>query len=129
MTEKIHIPSHGFEFYSMSDFCLQNKGEFLLPGFIDSHIHASQFPNCGLGLDLPLLEWLNTYTFPMEVQYGKDQIFATKSYERAVTSTLSHGTTCAAYYATNDVEASLILAETAERLGQRAMVGKVNVDR
>ena len=26
---------------------LQNKNEFLLPGFIDSHIHASQYPNAG----------------------------------------------------------------------------------
>ena len=26
---------------------LENKDEFLLPGFIDSHIHAAQFPNAG----------------------------------------------------------------------------------
>ena len=26
---------------------LDNKDEFLLPGLIDSHIHASQFPNAG----------------------------------------------------------------------------------
>ena len=27
---------------------LENKDEFLLPGFIDSHIHAAQFPNAGM---------------------------------------------------------------------------------
>ena len=26
---------------------LENEDEFLLPGFIDSHIHAAQFPNAG----------------------------------------------------------------------------------
>ena len=26
---------------------LEDKDEFLLPGFIDSHIHAAQFPNAG----------------------------------------------------------------------------------
>ena len=45
---------------------LETKNEFLLPGFIDSHVHASQYPNNGLGLDLPLLEWLQKYTFPLE---------------------------------------------------------------
>ena len=48
---------------------LQDKNEFLLPGFIDSHVHASQYPNNGLGLDLPLLEWLQKYTFPLERRY------------------------------------------------------------
>ena len=27
---------------------LDNKDEFLLPGLIDSHIHASQLPNAGM---------------------------------------------------------------------------------
>ena len=44
-------------------------------------------------------------------------------------STLCHGTTSAAYFATLDPEASMILAETAEKLGQRALVGKVCIDR
>ena len=97
---------------------LENKNEFLLPGFIDSHIHAAQYPNAGLGLDLPLLEWLNKYTFPMERRYGEDLQFAKKAYEAVVKSTLNHGTTTASYFATIDVDASLILAEVAENLGQ-----------
>ena len=57
---------------------LQNKNEFLFPGFVDSHIHASQFPNAGIGLDLPLLQWLEKYTFPMEARYAQDLQFAAK---------------------------------------------------
>ena len=32
--------------------------QFIMPGLIDTHIHASQFPNAGLALDLTLLDWL-----------------------------------------------------------------------
>ena len=108
---------------------LEDKNEFLLPGFIDSHIHAAQYPNAGLGLDLPLLEWLNKYTFPMERRFGEDLQFAKKAYEAVVKSTLNHGTTTASYFATIDVDASIILAEAAEEKGQRAFIGKVNMDR
>ena len=108
---------------------LQAKNEFLLPGFIDSHVHASQYPNCGLGLDLPLLQWLEKYTFPMEARFGLDLTFARKAYGACVKSTLNHGTTSASYYATLDVDASVILAEEAEKQGQRAFVGKVCIDR
>ena len=59
--------------------------QFLIPGFIDTHIHAPQVPNVGLGLDKPLMDWLNTYTFPMESQY-KDEAFAKHVYEKVVVS-------------------------------------------
>lgn len=49
--------------------------QFLIPGFIDCHIHAVQFPNLGMGYDKPLLDWLETYTFPLEKKY-KDEQFA-----------------------------------------------------
>lgn len=59
--------------------------EFLLPGFIDCHIHAPQYPNIGLGLDRDLLSWLNTYTFPLESQYA-DLEFASEVYSKVVVS-------------------------------------------
>ena len=108
---------------------LAENNEFLLPGFIDTHIHASQYPNCGLGLDLQLLEWLKNYTYPTEAKFGADLQFAENAYQSVVQSTLNHGTTTAVYYATIDEDASLILAKKVEKLGQRAFVGKVNIDR
>lgn len=59
--------------------------QFLIPGFIDCHIHAPQMPNIGVGLDMELLDWLNTYTFPMEGQY-KDTEYAKLVYEKVVVS-------------------------------------------
>ena len=32
--------------------------QVILPGFIDLHVHAPQWPNAGLALDLPLEDWL-----------------------------------------------------------------------
>ena len=32
--------------------------QLLLPGLVDLHIHAPQFPNLGTALDLPLERWL-----------------------------------------------------------------------
>ena len=46
---------------------LNDRGSCLiLPGMTDLHVHAPQFAFRGLGMDMELLEWLNTYTFPEE---------------------------------------------------------------
>lgn len=57
-----------------------------MPGFVDCHLHAPQFPQIGLGLDKPLLEWLKTYTFPLESQYSNEK-FAQNVYNTVVVST------------------------------------------
>lgn len=96
-----------------------------MPGLIDCHIHAPQMPNIGVGLDRELLDWLDTYTFPMEAQYV-DTAFAAHVYEKVVRRTLTNGTTLASYFATNDRASSVLLAREALRQGQRAFVGKVS---
>ena len=32
-----------------------------MPGLVDGHAHAPQYAFTGTGMDLPLLEWLETY--------------------------------------------------------------------
>ncbi|XP_055716396.1 guanine deaminase [Phlebotomus papatasi] len=103
------------------------KNQFILPGFIDCHIHAPQMPNIGLGLNMELLDWLKTYTFPMESQY-KDSQFAAYVYAKVVKRTLTSGTTCASYYGTNHREGTMILAQECLKQGQRALVGKVSAN-
>lgn len=105
---------------------LRGQG-LLLPGFVDLHIHAPQFPQLGAALDVPLEEWLFKYTFPLEARYA-DLAFATEVYERLVHRLLSCGTTTAVYFATIHGPASLKLAETCLALGQRAWVGRVAMD-
>ncbi|KAK8142960.1 hypothetical protein G3M48_007913 [Beauveria asiatica] len=102
--------------------------QFFFPGFIDTHIHAPQYPNAGIFGKSTLLDWLETYTFPMESSL-KDLAKARKVYTAVVRRTLAHGTTTAAYYATIDVDATNLLADLCLALGQRAFVGRVCMDR
>ncbi|XP_034243166.1 guanine deaminase isoform X3 [Thrips palmi] len=102
-------------------------GQLLLPGFVDAHVHAPQFPNAGLGYDKTLLDWLATYTFPLEARYA-DQEFATRVYDAVVRRCLGAGTTLACYFATIHTESSLQLARCVARAGQRALIGKVNMN-
>uniref|UniRef100_A0A8C7RRV1 Guanine deaminase n=1 Tax=Oncorhynchus mykiss TaxID=8022 RepID=A0A8C7RRV1_ONCMY len=101
--------------------------EFFMPGMVDTHIHASQYSYAGTALDLPLLQWLNTYTFPVEACY-KDLAFARNVYTHVVKRTLRNGTTTACYFATIHTDASLLLGQIANDFGQRALVGKVCMD-
>ena len=41
-------------------------GQLVVPGMSDIHVHAPQYAFRGLGMDLELLDWLNTHTFPEE---------------------------------------------------------------
>uniref|UniRef100_A0A671KEG3 Guanine deaminase n=1 Tax=Sinocyclocheilus anshuiensis TaxID=1608454 RepID=A0A671KEG3_9TELE len=100
---------------------------FFMPGMVDTHIHASQYSYTGTALDLPLLEWLNTYTFPVEAKY-KDLEFANNVYTKVVRRTVKNGPTTACYFATIHTDASLLLGELADKFGQRALVGKVCMD-
>lgn len=51
----------------------------IVPGFVDLHVHAPQYAFRGLGMDMELLDWLETNTFPEESKY-KDTIYAQKAY-------------------------------------------------
>jgi guanine deaminase len=102
--------------------------EFIIPGFVDTHIHAPQYTFTGTGYDKPLLEWLNTYTFPQESKFS-DIIHAKNAYTKVVKKTLSCGTTTACYFATIHLDASKILVDVLASQKQRAFVGKVNMDR
>uniref|UniRef100_A0A8C2YZ47 Guanine deaminase n=1 Tax=Cyclopterus lumpus TaxID=8103 RepID=A0A8C2YZ47_CYCLU len=104
------------------------KHEFFMPGLVDTHIHACQYSYAGTALDMPLLQWLNTYTFPVESHF-KDLQFAHKVYSQVVKRTLRNGTTTACYFATIHTDASLLLGKIANDFGQRAFVGKVCMDR
>ncbi|KAJ4304955.1 hypothetical protein N0V90_000483 [Kalmusia sp. IMI 367209] len=101
---------------------------FFFPGFIDTHTHAPQHPNTGLFGKTTLLDWLTTYTFPLESSLSSLPK-ASRIYTNFVSRTLSHGTTTAAYYATRHVPATNLLADICLARGQRALVGRVCMDR
>jgi guanine deaminase len=47
---------------------LDLRGQLLLPGFVDAHVHYPQTEMIG-AFGEQLLEWLTTYTFPVESQF------------------------------------------------------------
>ena len=101
--------------------------DVMIPGFIDLHNHASQWPQAGTALDRPLEIWLGEYTFPLEAKY-RELDFANSVYQDLVSNTLAHGTTTAMYFATVDRKPSTLLAKICGELGQRGFVGKVVMD-
>ncbi|OCH93398.1 guanine deaminase [Obba rivulosa] len=104
------------------------KGEFLIPGFIDTHTHAPQVPNMGSGQEHELLDWLAEVTFPMEARFA-DVGFARRAYPSVVRRYIDSGTTTCCYYGTLHLESTKALAEIVHANGQRAFVGKCNMDR
>lgn len=103
------------------------KGQFLLPGFVDLHIHAPQWPQLGKALDRSLEAWLQECTFPLEAKFS-DVEFATTTYNSLVSALLANGTTTAVYFGSVHLEATLRLAEICVQKGQRAIVGRVAMD-
>ena len=104
-----------------------SPSQFLIPGFIDTHIHAPQYPNSGLGLDRPLLGWLTEYTFPLEARFS-DPVYARRVYSDVIKHTIRSGTTTACYYTTVHVEATTVMCDLMHEYGQRGLVGKNCMD-
>jgi guanine deaminase len=107
--------------------CRLPAGHSLLPGFVDCHVHAPQYPQLGTALDVPLETWLHAHTFPLEARYT-DLAFARRAYGLLVEDLLANGTTTALYFATIHQDATRLLVDICLEKGQRALIGKVAMD-
>lgn len=104
------------------------SGYLIIPGLVDMHLHAPQYIFIGLHMDMKLLDWLNTYTFPAEAKY-KQLSFAKKAYDIFVNDLTHTSTTRFSMFATIHNEATLYLMNELEKTGFKGYVGKVNMDR
>ena len=100
----------------------------IIPGFVDTHAHAPQYCNRGLGMDKELLPWLETYTFPEEAKFS-DSDYARLVYGAFVQDLWRNGTTRSILFGTIHKESTLVLMELLQKAGLSAYVGKVNMDR
>ena len=107
---------------------LLRPGQFLIPGLVDTHNHAPQWPQRGLGQGMHILDWLSAVTFPSEARYA-DAAFAARQHARLLDGTLRQGVTTACYYSSVHGDATRILASLCLQRGQRALVGKCNMNR
>lgn len=111
------------------DLPLTDWGDCLIiPGLTDLHLHAPQYAFRGLGMDLELLDWLNTHTFPEEAKY-RDLAYAGEAYGIFAEQLKHSGTTRACIFATVHNGATELLMDRMEETGLITMVGKVNMDR
>lgn len=104
------------------------SGRLILPGLVDLHVHAPQYSYRGLGMDLELLEWLETRTFPAEAKY-QDLDYAKRLYAGFTEALVRGPNTRAAIFATAHAPATLALMDRLEASGLKTLVGKVNMDR
>ena len=103
---------------------LHARGAWLLPGFIQTHIHLCQTLFRGYADDLALLDWLKTRVWPMEAAHTPASLAAAA--RQAASELLLGGTTTALTMETvHDTDA---VFEAVEPMGLRAVVGKCMMD-
>ena len=103
------------------------RGGFLLPGFIDTHIHFPQLRVIG-GLGRSLLDWLENCALPEEARMA-DHSYASRVASGFVHALVSHGTTTALVFGAHFAPATAALFEAAESAGLRVAAGQVLADR
>ena len=106
------------------DRILDAAGGYLLPGFIQTHIHLCQTLFRGLADDMPLLEWLRLRVWPMEAAHTPATLRA--SVQLAAAELLLSGTTSVLTMET--VHDTDVVFETLADTGLRATVGKCMMD-
>jgi 5-methylthioadenosine/S-adenosylhomocysteine deaminase len=101
---------------------LDTHGGLILPGLINSHTHAAMSLFRGLADDLPLMEWLHNYIFPVEGKMDAD--FVRVGTLLACAEMILSGTTtfCDMYLFEEEV------ARAAKETGMRSVVGEVIYD-
>jgi guanine deaminase len=108
---------------------VEDFGDSLITqSFTDLHLHAPQYPMLGTGLDLPLLDWLNTHAFPTEARFA-DEGYAREQYRALAAELIQSGTTRVCMFSSLHRQSTLILMEELEKAGVTGCVGKVNMDR
>ena len=100
----------------------------LIPAMNDLHVHAPQYRNQGIAMDLELLPWLQNYTFPEEMKYA-DLGYAERMYRRFVRDLWRFGTMRACVFATIHTAATRLLMRLFQEAGMGALVGKVAMNR
>ena len=94
----------------------------IMPGLVNTHTHAAMSLFRGLADDLPLMQWLQEYIFPVEATLTGDLVY--HGALLSICEMIKSGTTsfCDMYLFAGDV------ARAAETAGMRAWIGEVLYD-
>ena len=104
-----------------------HRGRVICPGFGDAHAHYPQTAIIA-SWGKRLIDWLNTYTFPEEMQFG-DPKYAAEIAALYLDLLLAHGTTSVASYCTTHPESVTAFFEAAAERKMAVIGGKTCMDR
>ena len=99
-------------------------GNYVLPGFVQTHVHLCQTLFRSYADDMPLLDWLRRRVWPLEAAHSPDTLRAAT--RLAAAELLLSGTTTALTMET--VHDTDVVFETLAAIGLRATVGKCMMD-
>src|SRR5947207_9073087 len=94
------------------DRVIEARGAYVLPGFIQTHIHLCQTLFRGYADDLPLMDWLRQRVWPMEAAHTPATLRAAT--RLATTELLAGGTTAVLTMETVH-DTDIVVEEVAER--------------
>ncbi len=114
--------------YTGIEKVIDREGMLIIPSFVDLHLHANQYANCGLGYDEELLTWLEKYTYPEEVKF-KDLAYAEEIFKEVLNKLWEAGSLRSVIFASLYKDASELMFKLVAEAGLSAYVGKVNMDR
>ena len=102
---------------------LEGDNRIVMPGLINGHSHAAMTLLRGVADDLALMDWLNNYIFPAEVEFV-DAEFVRIGTELACWEMIRGGTTTFVdmYYYPD------VIAQVVEQCGMRAFVSATVID-
>jgi guanine deaminase len=103
------------------------RGGFLLPGFIDTHVHYPQLRVIG-NMGRSLRDWLDRCALPEEARMA-DPRYARDTACQFVRALAAHGTTTAMVFGSHFAPATAELFEAATATGPRIVSGLVLSDR
>jgi guanine deaminase len=104
-----------------------HSGSFIMPGFIDAHVHYSQTQVIG-SYGAQLLDWLANYTFVEEQKFA-DPAHCARVAAFFLDELFRSGTTTAMVYCSVHPESVEAFFAAAEAQGARMIAGKVMMDR
>ncbi len=94
----------------------------IMPGLVNTHTHAAMSCFRGLADDLPLMQWLEEYIFPVEAKLNSEAVY--QATQLSLCEMIKSGTTsfCDMYLFAADV------ARATAESGMRAWIGEVLYD-
>ena len=106
------------------DRVIDAGGGYVLPGFVQTHVHLCQTLFRGYADDLPLMEWLRKRVWPMEAAHTEETLRVAA--RLATTELLASGTT--AVLTMETVHGTDVVFEEVAQSGLRATIGKCMMD-